>query len=270
MLRRGIVVGQAQRARHAIHLFPGGEGQHPVGILQQFRQRAVGPDGSNLVGQMEIKTVVIEKRNDGGLLGYGTPDLHQLPTAFGRDHPGQFLRIALAQHCAEVRSERLPQSPGRGFSDSESVECRMPHQEVDDEPAAGRDQDRLFNIDLVAVFCMAAAYALQRPDLTYDGDTKNAAAASHKARTLARNILSQENGAARAAGVDCRDRHGYRDAHSSTRLPALITSSSMNAQRASSCSAAASRLRSSSFSAFTAASCCSSCRMRRPFASTCR
>ena len=134
-----IVISHAQQARHPVHLFPGGEGQHPIGILPQFRQRIAGPDLSNLVSQMEIKTVLIEKRNDAGLIGYGAPRLHQFLSAFCREHPGEFLHVPLAQHCTEILSELLPQSPGLGLSNSESVERRMPHEEVDDEPAAGRD-----------------------------------------------------------------------------------------------------------------------------------
>jgi hypothetical protein len=157
-----IGVGQAQRARHPVHLFPGGEGQHPIGILPQFRQCVAGPDLSNLVGQMEIKTVVIEKRNNPGLLGYGAPRLHQFLSAFCREHPGEFLHVPLAQHCAEILSELLPQSPGLGSSDSESVEYRMPHEEIDDQPATGRSQGCLFDMDLVAVYRVATAHALQR------------------------------------------------------------------------------------------------------------
>ena len=105
----------------------------------------------------------------------------------------------------------------------------MPHQEIDDQPATGRSQGCLFDMDLVAVYRVATAHALQRPDLPHDGDTKNAVAVSHKAHVPALNIVSSENGPARAARVDCRDRHCHRDAHGITRLPALTMYSSMNA-----------------------------------------
>src|SRR6266498_811120 len=97
------------------------------------------PNLSNLVSQMEIKTVLIEKRNDAGLIGSGAPRLHEFLSAFCREHPREFLHVPLAQHCTEILSELLPQSPRPGLSDSESVECRMPHEEVDDQPATGRD-----------------------------------------------------------------------------------------------------------------------------------
>ncbi len=63
--------------------------------------------------------MAIEKRNDAGLLGYGAPRLHQFLSALFREHPGEFLHVPLAQHCTEILSELLPQSPGPGFSDSE-------------------------------------------------------------------------------------------------------------------------------------------------------
>ena len=150
---------------------------------------------------MEIKTVLIEKRNNAGLLGYGAPRLHQFLSAFCPE--STLVSFSMSPWPNTARRSCPNSSHNRlalAFPILSPLNAGCLTEEVDHEPAAGRDQDCLLDMDLVAVFWVPTAHTLQQPRLADDGNTKNAVPARHKAHILARNIVSGENGPAGAAG----------------------------------------------------------------------